>query len=166
MDSTVDLLKKPWMALPSGGLCAVWIISQFFFNWSTIDIQYCVSFRCTAKWFSYPYIYFVCIFSSTVVEYSSLYYTASPFVSCMPLSDDPLNLFSFCNIKPDLNILQSFQGGISCCPSESHVKFTFRIDIDLFTSPILAPFLFSSKILYLLYLFIWFHWVLVAACGI
>ena len=113
---------------------------------------------------SVTHMCFVHIFSSTVVEYSSLCYTANPFISLMPLFDDTLNLFSLCNIKSDLNILQSIQGGISCCFSESHVKFTFRIDIDLFKSPILAPFLFSSKILYVL--FVWLHWVLVAACGI
>ena len=29
-----------------------------FFNWSTVDLQYCVSFRCPSKWFSFIYIYF------------------------------------------------------------------------------------------------------------
>ena len=29
---------------------------QFFRNWSLIHVQCCVSFRCTAKWFSYTYI--------------------------------------------------------------------------------------------------------------
>ena len=27
------------------------------FYWSIVDLQYCISFRCTAKWFSYTYIY-------------------------------------------------------------------------------------------------------------
>ena len=34
----------------------------FFFNWSIIDLQYCVSFRCTTKWFIYI-IYFFRLFS-------------------------------------------------------------------------------------------------------
>ena len=25
----------------------------FIFNWSIVDLQYCISLRCTAKWFSY-----------------------------------------------------------------------------------------------------------------
>ena len=31
--------------------------NYLIFYWSTIDLQCCVSFRCTAKWFSYMYIY-------------------------------------------------------------------------------------------------------------
>ena len=27
----------------------------FFWNWSVVDLQCCVSFRCTEKWFSYTY---------------------------------------------------------------------------------------------------------------
>ena len=28
-----------------------------FWNWSIVDLQYCVSFSCTVKWFNYIYIY-------------------------------------------------------------------------------------------------------------
>ena len=28
-----------------------------FFNWSVVDLECCVSFRCTVKWFSHTYIY-------------------------------------------------------------------------------------------------------------
>ena len=28
-------------------------------NWNTIDLQYCVSFKCTAKWFGYTHIYII-----------------------------------------------------------------------------------------------------------
>ena len=31
--------------------------AKVFFYWSRADLQCCVSFRCTAKWFSYTYIY-------------------------------------------------------------------------------------------------------------
>ena len=33
-----------------------------FFNWSIIDLQRCVCFRCKAKWFSYIYILFQILF--------------------------------------------------------------------------------------------------------
>ena len=29
----------------------------FILYWSIVDLQYCVSFRCTATWFGYTYIY-------------------------------------------------------------------------------------------------------------
>ena len=29
----------------------------FFFNWNTVDLQFCANFRCTTKWFNYTYIY-------------------------------------------------------------------------------------------------------------
>ena len=36
---------------------------NFFFNWSIVGLQCRVSFRCTAKWFSYTYILFFRFFS-------------------------------------------------------------------------------------------------------
>ena len=41
----------------------------FSFYWSVVDLQCCLHFSCTAKWFSYTYIYvlFVIFFSSMVI---------------------------------------------------------------------------------------------------
>ena len=33
------------------------LVKKFFFYWSRVDLQCCVSFRCTAKWISYTYTY-------------------------------------------------------------------------------------------------------------
>ena len=41
----------------SAVLLVLWVsYSFFFFNWSIVSLQHCVSFRYTAKWFSYTYI--------------------------------------------------------------------------------------------------------------
>ena len=45
------------------GSIRTWFVFFFFlkfiyFYWSIVDLQCCVNFRCTAKWFSYIYIYF------------------------------------------------------------------------------------------------------------
>ena len=38
-------------------------MTYFFFNyWSRIDLQYCASFKCTEKWFSYKYIRYIYFF--------------------------------------------------------------------------------------------------------
>ena len=54
-----------------------------FFNWSIIDLQYCVNFRCTSKWFWYIHIYIFYILLSYRLlldfQYSSLCYRDSPF---------------------------------------------------------------------------------------
>ena len=55
----------------------------FFFNWSIVDLPCCVSFWCTAKWFSYTYIdiLFHILFHHGLlqdIEYSSLFYTVGP----------------------------------------------------------------------------------------
>ena len=44
----------------------------FFLNWSIVDLQCCVSFRCKAKWFRYTYIYFFFIFFSNMVYHRIL----------------------------------------------------------------------------------------------
>jgi len=55
-----------------------------YFNWSTVDLWWYVSFKCTAKWSSYIYIYiFIYIQPDSIfnyrllqdIEYSSLCYT-------------------------------------------------------------------------------------------
>lgn len=60
----------------------------FFFFWSIIDLQFCVSFRYTAKWFSYIHIYILLqillhyrLLQGT--EYSSLYYMVNPYCLSM-----------------------------------------------------------------------------------
>ena len=60
-----------------------WHVSRIFlFFLSIVDLQYCVSFRCTAKWFSsaYPF-FFQILFHYRVlqdIEYSSLFCTVNP----------------------------------------------------------------------------------------
>ena len=63
--------------------------SVFFFNWCIIDLQCYVNFCCTAKWFSYMYIYvlllnilFHCGLSQDI-EYRSLCCTVGP--CCLPI---------------------------------------------------------------------------------
>ena len=58
--------------------------SQLFnlFYWSIVDLQCCIGFRCTAKWFTYICIYLFQILLHYVLlqnsEYSSLCYTVGP----------------------------------------------------------------------------------------
>ena len=54
---------------------------KWFFYWSIVDLQYCVSFRHTAKWFSYTYIFFQIIFHHRLLQdtqYSLLCFTVNP----------------------------------------------------------------------------------------
>ena len=37
-------------------------LSCFFFNWSIVDLQCCISFSCTAKWFSYIFFFNIFFF--------------------------------------------------------------------------------------------------------
>ena len=64
------------------------------FYWAIVNLQCCVSFKCTAKWFSYTYIYIVIhiyilfqiLFHYRLLqntEYSSLCYTVGP--CCLPI---------------------------------------------------------------------------------
>ena len=56
----------------------------FFFNWNTVDLQYCVSFRCIAQLFSFmciSYMYYMFWFFNRLlqsIEYSSLRHTVGP----------------------------------------------------------------------------------------
>ena len=60
------------------------LLQPFFFCcWSIVDLQSCVNFYGTAKWFSYTYIYilFYILFQYSLsqdIEYSSLCYTVGP----------------------------------------------------------------------------------------
>ena len=64
-DPGIELVSLMSPAL-SGGFFTISLLSFFFFffNWSRADLQCCVSFRCTAKWFSYTYIN-ICSFSDS-----------------------------------------------------------------------------------------------------
>ena len=59
-----------------------WLVDRFY--WSIVDFQCCVSFKYTAKWFSYTYIYsffFEILFPCRLLQnigYSSLCYTVGP----------------------------------------------------------------------------------------
>ena len=73
--ATGSMLRKPslWISNYMGGnktsklfyapvsqasLQLVAYCSSFYEqNWSIVDLQHCISFRCTARWFSYTYIY-------------------------------------------------------------------------------------------------------------
>ena len=59
-----------WLSLCQ---CYTFFYKNLFFNWSIVDLQCCVNFWCTAKWFSYTYIYiFSFIFFSIMVYYRIL----------------------------------------------------------------------------------------------
>ena len=64
--------------------CSVLLLKLIYFYRSIINLQCCVNFRCTAKWFSYTYIYiyfFQILFPYRLlqnIEYSSVCYTIGP----------------------------------------------------------------------------------------
>ena len=70
----------------------VFFVFCFFFNSSTVDLQCCVHFCCTAKWLLYMYIHilFHTLFRllSQDIEYSSLCYTVGPCLSILYNSFD------------------------------------------------------------------------------
>ena len=76
--SFYSLLSPPWPVHPGGkapsprpgleGECSiddncvhfflfVFFFQFWFFNWHIVDIQCCITFCCTAKWFNHTYIY-------------------------------------------------------------------------------------------------------------
>ena len=77
-----------WQSGSSASLLLSLMLEFFFFN--VVDLQWCVSFRCTAKWFRYIYMcvcvcVYICSFSDSFpswllqnVEYSSLCCAVGP----------------------------------------------------------------------------------------
>ena len=54
---TCMLVRARLLILSSFILFAIERTFFFFLNWSLVDLQCCVCFKCTAEWFSYTYIY-------------------------------------------------------------------------------------------------------------
>ena len=70
---------RTWVLMDISGVCyhctMIEMPAHSFLNWSIVDLQYCVSFSCIAKWLSY--IFFQILFHKLLqdIEYSSLCYT-------------------------------------------------------------------------------------------
>ena len=58
-----------WTALCCYRVSLFLVFIYLFFNWSIVDLRYCVSFRCTAKWYIYTHIYM------NYIKYISYIYT-------------------------------------------------------------------------------------------
>ena len=51
--------------------CSYYKFFWLFFHWNRFDLQCCVSFRCTAAWFSYTYIHSISDSQCSVITYMS-----------------------------------------------------------------------------------------------
>ena len=51
--------------------CSYYKFFWLFFHWNRIDLQCCVSFRCTAAWFSYTYTHSISDSQCSVITYMS-----------------------------------------------------------------------------------------------
>ena len=70
-----DVCDKGWKVVPVhwGSFPVEWVVLlglhviTLLLYWSTIDLQHCVSFRCTAKWFSFICVW-VCVCCAVLTQ--------------------------------------------------------------------------------------------------
>ena len=75
------LIPSSWFIPPYFFLFFTYFICVCF-NWSIVDLQYHVSFRCTAQWFSlYIYIYIYIISDSFPLSITTKYWIKFPVLS-------------------------------------------------------------------------------------